>query len=150
MRYSFSGKAKTYVAVVILVFLGWTLFGQGWLSFRLGFFSRGYHVSGFRCGHVERRGVRVHEQNTTIGRILSSGGQVVEVDLDASISRGTLVLFAWRWPAVLYEEPMVGRYRFSEDAREQMRITLPAPGLYLLSMTALNLSGEVEVNWCFG
>ncbi len=146
-RIELKGKAKTVAAVVALAFLAWYLFGQTLFTFNFGYFNRGYQVSLFRAGHFEKSGSYWRQQNRTLGRIVSAGGETLLVDLDLEISRGTLVVFAWRWPGFLYGEPMLRRARFSADANERLEVPLTEPGVYMLSVSGINFRGDVAIDW---
>lgn len=141
------GKAKTYVGFAGLLVAGWLILGQTFFTFDLGFFHRGYQASFLRSGHFESRGIRWDQHSRSLGRIVSPGGEELVIDLGAEIKRGTLVVFAWRWPAFWFDEPMVHRTRFDDDATTRLRADLPGPGLYTLSVTAVNLRGDIQVDW---
>ena len=147
VRYEFKGQAKAYVAVAMVIVAAWTFFGQTLFSFNLSYFSQGYQVSFFRGGHFERHGIHTHQQNAKLGRIVSTGGEVLEVYLSARVSRGSLVLFAWRWPAFLYSQPMLHRSRYVEDTETRLQIALPGPGVYVLSVSPLYVTGDFTVDW---
>lgn len=149
-RIEIRGKAKTYVAIAGLVVAAWLVFGQTFLSFNAGFFNRGYQVSLFRSGQFENQGLRWEQPNRELGRILSAGSETLVVKLEAEIERGSLVVFAWRWPAFLFDDAMIHRTRVSDDTRERLEITLPDPGLYVLSASAVNLGGSVSLDWQVG
>ena len=43
---------------------------------------------------------------------------------------------------------MVYRTRFNKgEANRDLQISLPEPGLYTLSMSAINLGGDLTVDW---
>jgi hypothetical protein len=141
------GKAKTYVAIGVLVVLAWSLFGQTLFSFNLGYFNRGVQVSLFRAGHFEIGGIYWEQHDRSLGHIVSPGGETLVIELDAKILRGTLVLLAWRWPALLHQEPTLHRARFDENASDRLEIMLPDPGVYTLSISGIRLRGDVTVDW---
>jgi len=141
------GPAKKWVAVGVLVFIAWSVFGRGFFDFNLGFFNRGYQTSFLRGGHFEKRGLHWSQQDLTLGHIVSLGGEVAELEVDARIGRGNVVLHAWRWPAFLYDEPTVGRLRLSEDGRASVEVPLESVGLYVLSVTGSYFGGDLTVDW---
>lgn len=142
-----TGKAKGPLAIAALLFAGWFFFGQSFFSANFGFFNSGYQTSFLRGGSFAKQGLRWDQRNRTLGHIVSAGGEELVVDLTAEITRGTLVLHAWRWPSFLYEEATVKRVRYRGDKKARLRISLPEPGIYLLSASAVNLGGEVSVSW---
>ncbi|HZD26053.1 MAG TPA: hypothetical protein VE631_07310 [Alphaproteobacteria bacterium] len=146
-RIEIKGKAKTYVAIGVLVILAWSLFGQSLFSFDIGYFNRGLQVSLFRSGHFEIGGVHWDQQDRTLGYIVSSGGETLVANLDAEINRGTLVLHAWRWPAFLFDEPTLHRARYSDSTNDRLEVALPGPGLYTLSISGVYFGGDIAVDW---
>lgn len=151
--YELKGKAKTYVAIGALIFAAWYMFGQGLFTFSLSFFHQGYQYSLFRGGYFAKQGINWDEQDHKLGRIVSAGNDVLEIDLDARLTRGTLVLYVWRWPAFLYDDPMVERFRFrykpktTFETDERLTVPLPDAGIYVLSATGLWTTGDIEVDW---
>ena len=147
-RIELKGKAKTYAGVVGLVVAAWLVFGQTLFSFNFGFFNQGYQVSLLRSGHFESQGIRWDQYNRTLGRVATLGGETLVVDLEGNINRGSLVVFAWHWPAFLYGDSMVHRSRYDKGgARERLEIALPDSGLYVLSASGANLGGSVTLDW---
>lgn len=151
--YALKGKAKTYAAIAALIFIAWSFFGQTLFSFNLNFFHQGFQFSLFRGGYFAKQGINWDEHDHTLGRIVSTGNDVLEIDLDARLTRGTLVIYVWRWPGFLYEEPMVERFRyrykpkttFETDAR--LTVSLPDAGIYVLAATGLWTTGDIAVDW---
>jgi hypothetical protein len=141
------GSAKTYVGIAVVVLALWSMLGKPFFSFNLGVFNRGYQVSLFRGGHFEKQGLYWQQHEAKLGRIVTFGGTTLAVDLTADIEKGTLVLYAWRWPGFLFAEPVIHRSRFDGDTRERLEIALPGPGLYVLSASALWLRGDISVDW---
>ena len=147
-RIELKGKAKTYVGVVGLMVAAWLVFGQTLFSFNFGFFNQGYQVSLLRGGHFESQGLRWDQYNRTLGRIVTLGGETLVVDLESDVKRGSLVVFAWRWPAFLYGESMPHRSRYHKGStQDRLEIDLPEAGLYVLSASGVNLGGSVTVDW---
>lgn len=146
-RYEIKGKAKTWVGIGVLVIAAWSLFGQTLFSFNLGFFNRGFQLAFFRAGHFEKRGVYWQQHEVSLGHIVSPGRETLTIDLDARIARGILVLYAWRWPGFLHDEPVVERFRFERNTAERLQVALPDAGIYILSASGVILRGDVAVNW---
>lgn len=151
--YRIKGKAKVWIAVGGLIVVGWSFFGTSFLHANFGFFHRGYQFSFFRGGSFVKQGIWWQQHDRTLGRIISVGGEMLEVDVDATIGRGTIVVYVWRWPAFLYDEPMVDRFRFRHERKsvfrtdERISVPLRDAGLYVLSITGLSLKGDVAVDW---
>ena len=147
-RIELKGTAKTYVGIAGLLVAAWLAFGQTFFTFNLGVFNHGYQSSFLRGGHFEKHGFRWDQHDRTLRYMISTGGETLSVELDAEIRRGTLVVFAWRWPAFLYDEPMVHRTRFPKgEASRHLQVELSEPGIYTLSMSAINLRGDIAVDW---
>ena len=142
-----TGKAKSYFAVGMLIFAAVAVFGQSFFSFNIGYFNQGFQTSFLRGGHFQKQGSYWQQHDRTLGHIVTPGNETLSVDLSADISRGTLVLYAWRWPAFLFEEPMIYRFRVSEDTDERLDISLPGAGLYVFSASGINLRGNISVDW---
>jgi len=141
------GSAKTYVGIAVLLIAVWSFFGQTLFTFNLGFFNRGYQVSFFRGGHFQKQGIYWNEHDRTVGRIVSTGGETLVVDLSAEIGRGLIVVYVWRWPGLLFDEPMVGRFRFDEDIDDRLEVGLSGAGVYVLSISGINIGGDVAATW---
>lgn len=151
--HALKGKAGTFAAIGALLFVAWSLFGQTVLSFNLNFLHQGFQYAFFRGGFFAKQGINWDEHDHTLGRIVSTGNDFLEIDLAARLTRGTLVIYVWRWPAVLYDEPMVERFRFRYKPRtifetdEQLRVSLPDAGIYVLTATGLWTTGDIAVDW---
>lgn len=148
--YEVKGRAKTWVALGVLGFIAWSLFGQSFFNFNLGFFNRGFQVASLRSGHFERRGIHWQQHNVIVGRVISLGGETTTVDLDVAFNRGIVVVHAWGWPAFLYEEPTVFRLRLEKDTQRQLKIPLEDAGIYVLSVNGIYFGGDLELDWRTG
>ena len=149
-RYEIRGKAKNYIGFAGLTVAAWLVFGQSLFSFNLGFLNQGYQFSLFRNGYFGQQGMWWEQHDRTLGHIISLGGERVHIDLDVEIERGSLVIAAWRTPAILFGEPMVYRFRTDADTDEHLQFTLSEPGLYVISVTGLKLGGDVAIAWRVG
>lgn len=148
--YKVKGRAKTWVTLGVLGFVAWSLFGQSFFNFKLGFFNRGFQATSLRSGHFERRGIHWQQHNVTVGRVISLGGETTTVDLDVAFNRGIVVVHAWAWPAFFYEEPTVFRLRLEEDTQRRLEIPLESAGLYVLSVNGIYFGGDLELDWRTG
>lgn len=146
-HFEITGKAKAPLAIAVLLIAGWLFFGQSFLTANFGFFNSGYQTSFFRGGSFAKQGLRWDQHNRTLGHILSFGDEELVADLTTGITRGTLVIHAWRWPSFLYDEATIKRVRYSGEKNERLRVALPEPGIYILSASAVNLGGEVSLDW---
>ena len=144
------GPAKNWIALGVLLFLAWSFFGTSLFNFRLSYFSQGYQTSFFRSGHFERQGPHWMGHDLTLGRIVTLGDEVAIVDVDAKVKRGTMVIYAWRWPAFLHDQPSVLRTRIDSSTREHLEIPLDSPGLYVLSLSSIYFGGDVVIDWQVG
>jgi hypothetical protein len=149
-RYEFKGRAKTIVGFGVLAIVAWSLLGRPLIDFNLGFFNRGFQFSVFRAGHFEKHGIYWQQHDVRLGHIVSPGGETLTIDLDARIARGILVLYAWRWPGFLHDEPVVERFRFERNAAERLQVALPDAGIYVLSASGVIFRGDVDVDWRVG
>lgn len=151
--YAFKGKAKTCVAIGVLLFAAWAFLGQSLFSFDLRYFHQGFQFSFFRAGQFVQQGIHWDQRDRSLGRILSTGGEVLEIDLDARLTRGTMVLYVWRWPGFLYDDPMVERFRYRLEpktvfeADERLTVPLRDAGIYVLSVTGVWTTGDVDIDW---
>lgn len=146
-RIELKGKAGSCVAVVVLSIAAWTILGRPFFDFNLGIFSQGYQVALFRGGQFAMQGLYWQEHDRTLGTIVSTGSETLAVGLDAEIERGTLVILAWRWPAFLFDEPILHRARYGADVEDNARIPLPGPGIYKLSASGIRLRGDIALEW---